>query len=117
MIQPKNHKKIASKNLYKNSYDNTLHDLRKHHRHGKKAFSRVLHAKGMDRINEYLELTLFQPKLMLSASVISFAGELISVFLAKIYNFSYNYLLFIYFFILGYVLALLYFVIKARLKK
>ncbi|HUC79043.1 MAG TPA: hypothetical protein VMQ58_02265 [Candidatus Saccharimonadales bacterium] len=111
------HKDIPPKALYKNSYKNTLVNVRKHHRLDKKAFSGLIHANGMDKTNEFLESTLLHPKLILSAVVIGLIGEIINVSSAEIFSYNYNYLLFIYFFMFGYIVSALYLVVISRLRK
>jgi hypothetical protein len=106
-----------SKILYKESYGNTLSTVRKHYKTSKNTLSRFLHAKGMDELHEFLTHTLVHPKILLSAAISTLIGEVISVYMAEIYGYSYNYLLFIYFFLLGYLLSIIYFTIFAKLKK
>jgi hypothetical protein len=106
-----------SRALYKKTYRNTLKSARVHHKTSKNAFSRVLHAKGMDSLHEYLALALFNPKILLAGAVSSLLGEIFSISMSEIFGYSYNYLLFAYFFVLGYVLSMVYLTLTSKLKK
>jgi len=103
--------------LYKESYTNSLRSIRVHHTSSQNAFSRLLHANGMDSLHEYLAVTLVHPKTLLFASIISFVGEAISVLMAEVFGYSYNYLLFLYFFLFGYILSVTYLTLTKKLNK
>jgi hypothetical protein len=108
MTNQPNDKNKPSKALFKQSYRNTLTTVRSHHKVSNNAFSRLIHAKGMDNFHEFLDSTIFHPKLILSAATFCLIGEIVSVSMSEIFRYSYNNLLFIYFFVFGYVLSLIY---------
>jgi hypothetical protein len=110
-------KNKPSKKLFEQSYKNTLGDVRSHHRTSKNVFSRLIHANGMDNFHEFLDLTLFNPRLVLSAASFCLIGEIVSVSMAEIFGYSYNNMLFVYFFVFGYLLSLIYLVITSWYRK
>jgi hypothetical protein len=71
----------------------------------------------MDSMHEYLAITLVHPKILLFASITSFVGEALSIVMAEVFGYSYNYLLFLYFFLFGYVLSMIYLTLTAKLKR
>jgi hypothetical protein len=117
MTKQINTKNSPSKTLFKQSYKKTLSSVRSHHKTSKNAFSRLIHARGMDNFHEFLDATLFHPKLILSAATFCLIGEIVSVSIAEIFGYRYNNLLFIYFFVFGYALSLLYLTITSRYRR
>jgi len=117
-IRNQDHTKIKpSKVLHKESYRKTLKSVQIHHKTSKNLFSRLLHAKGMDNLHDFLASTFIHPKVLLSATIFTLIGELISIYMSEIFGYSYNYLLFVYFFVLGYLVSITYLLIRSRFNK
>ncbi len=105
------------KSLRNESYRKSLRLIRTNHKRGKNTFSKVLHANGMDSLHEYLSITLVHPKIILSGVTTSLLGEVISVSIAEIFGYEYNYLLFIYYFAVGYLASIIYLTLAGKLNK
>lgn len=96
------------KNLKSSSYDSSLKRIRQQlPKKNQKALSGIIHAKGMDSVNDLLINTFARPKSILGGSLLALIGVSIGAYLAKYYGYSYNYLLLFLLFILGYVIEFL----------
>ncbi|HUC95773.1 MAG TPA: hypothetical protein VMR76_02325 [Candidatus Saccharimonadia bacterium] len=92
--------------LTNKTYKSTLKSIRKTHRKSSLVLSKLIHAKGMDNFNELLIKTLASPRAFLGAAVVGLLGTTLSVYVAEIYSYHYNYLLFVYMILIGYVIGL-----------
>jgi hypothetical protein len=106
-----------TKKLKARSYKNTLKTAQLNHRILNKKFSKLLHANGMDDLHEYLSITLIHPKVLLAGSIMSLAGSIFSIYMAEIYGYQYNYLLFVYYFLFGYLIEMIYLTVTLKLRK
>lgn len=96
------------KQLKTSSYSSSLIQIRKRlPKKKQKAFSHVIHAKGMDSSNDFIANTIARPNSIIGGSLLALVGVLVGVFLSRYYGYSYNYLLLFLLFILGYVIELL----------
>jgi len=99
---------LGLENILKNdAYYSILNDIRGDLNWPQRAFSRFIHARGMDRLNDILLKTLARPMALLVGSLASLASQIITITLAKNYGYSYNYLLFLPAFLAGYLLELI----------
>jgi hypothetical protein len=109
--------KATSRGLRRKSYKNVLKSARSDNKKMMTIFSKLIHGFGMESIHEYLAYVLFNAKSLLVASLVGLVGTILSISMSEIYGYQYNYLLFIYFFLIGYVVTTIYLTITFRLKK
>jgi hypothetical protein len=96
------------KKLRASSYASSMGNIRKRLPHKQqRAFSRFIHARGMDSFNDLLTKTIGRPNSIIGGSIFALIGTFLAIFLSKYYGYSYNYLLLVLFFVLGYLLELL----------
>lgn len=96
------------KQLKTSSYNTSLTRIRKRLPNKKqRAFSRFIHAKGMDSTNDILVATIGRPSSIIGGSIFALIGVGIGVYLSRYYGYSFNYLLLFLFFIMGYAVELL----------
>jgi len=94
--------------LRANSYSSSLDSIRKMlPKKQQRIFSRFIHARGMDSINDLLSWTIGRPLSIIGGSIFALVGTFIGVYLAKHFGYQYNYLLLFLFFVLGYMIELL----------
>lgn len=96
------------KRLKQNSYRELLKRIRrqlptKQHR----AFSRFIHAPGMDSFNDLMSAVIGKPIAIITGSLFALAGVLTGIYLSLANGYSFNYLTLFSFYIFGYAIALL----------
>lgn len=72
---------------------------------GQKLLSRTVHQTTVRRVSDAAAHTITRPAGLLGGGVLAFCGSLIYLLFSKYIGFRYNYLLFIFLFILGYALT------------
>lgn len=96
------------KRLRDSSYHSSLGNIRKRlPKKKQRAFSKFIHARGMDSFNDLLANTIGRPNSIIGGSILALVGVSVGAYLAKFYGYSFNYLLLFLLFILGYLVELL----------
>jgi hypothetical protein len=92
------------KSIKNNSYKKSKVRLRKQlPKKNQRILSSIVHADGMDTLNDLIINTIGRPLSIISGSVFALISTVVGVYYAKKYGFYFNYFLFFLFFILGYV--------------
>lgn len=84
----------------------SMHTVRRHLSAPNRAFSKVIHQPVVDTVSRASAQTVARPSGLLGGSVFAFIGSTFFLIMAKHYGFTYNYLLFILFFVGGFAFGL-----------
>jgi hypothetical protein len=92
--------------LKSDAYDSILNDIRRDLSKPEQLFSRLIHAKGMDKLNDILVKTIARPSALFIGGLVTLIVTITTYSIARVYGYHYNYLLFLYAFVAGYILEI-----------
>lgn len=96
----------VSGELKRQKLDHTFTQVRKHLSAPNRAFSKVIHQPAIESISNATGKTIARPSGVLGGAIMAFIGSSAFLWAAKHYGFSYNYLLFVIFFVGGFVVGM-----------
>lgn len=89
--------------LKSDAYDSILSDIRRDLSKPEQLFSRVIHSKGMDKLNDILVKTIARPSALFVGGLATLIVTITTYSIARVNGYHYNYLLFLYAFAAGYI--------------
>jgi len=97
---------IIDRNLKKKAYKKELHRIQTHLPKSQRAFSKVIHSRGVEVVSEVGGKTVARPSGLLGGGIVAFVGTLGLILVSRHYGFSYNFFVFIVLLIGGFFLGL-----------
>lgn len=85
----------------------TLARVQKQLRPAERTFSKVIHAKPIDKMSNVSEKTVARPYGILGGAIVAFIGSLFSTYLSRQFGLEYNLVLFLMLFTAGYIVTTL----------
>ncbi len=98
---------VIDRNLKKKAYKKELHRIQGHLPKSQRAFSKVIHNRGVEAVSEVTGKTVARPSGLLGGGIVAFLGTLSLVLVSRHYGFSYNFFVFIALLIGGFFLGLI----------
>lgn len=96
----------VNKELHQAARDRALNNIQRKLPLPQRTFSKFIHTSTIKNVSAASAATVTRPSGMLGGSIFAFLGSLLFYWLSKRTGFSYNYLLFILFFVGGFVVGL-----------
>lgn len=96
----------VSKELKQQSWNRVIKHVQKQLSGPQRAFSKTIHQPVVDAVSRVGGNTVARPSGVLMGGICAFAGSTFFLYMAKHYGFTYNYLLFLLFFVGGFAVGL-----------
>ena len=98
---------VIDRNLKKKAYKKELHRVQTHLPKTQRAFSKVIHSRGVEAVSEVTGKTVARPSGLLGGGIVAFVGTLGLVLISRHYGYSYNFFVFIALLVGGFFLGLI----------